>query len=128
MCEHSYGLRYPAFGIFKTCQGGNKPAADVRLVAYAEKIGMEEGDPLHVSHRLENEGRLSCSAVSLHDDVLSGLYAGLEFSLKCRTRAEEVPVDSASVFEWVHYCLSLVVVLNGVVPKGIIPFGTTRIV
>ena len=29
-----------------------------------------------------------------------------EFPLKRRTRAEEVSIDSASVFEWVHCCLS----------------------
>ena len=106
MREHAYGLRDPAFGIFKTCKGGDKPAADVRLVAYAEKIGMEEGDALHVAHGLENEGGLSSPAVALHDDVLAGLYARSEFALKCRTRAEEVSVDSASVFEWVHFRFS----------------------
>ena len=106
MREHAYGLRYPAFGIFKTCQGGDEPAANVRLVANAEKIGVEEGDALHVTHGFENEGRLSRPAVALHDDVLSGLYARGEFALKCRTPAEEVSVDSASVFEWVHCCIS----------------------
>ena len=107
MREHAYGLRDPAFGIFKTCKGGDKPAADVRLVAYAEKIGMEEGDALHVAHGLENEGGLSGPAVALHDDVLAGLYARSEFALKCRTRAEEVSVNSASVFEWVHFRFSI---------------------
>ena len=104
--EHAYGLGYPVFGIFKACEGGDKPAADVRLVAHAEEIGMEEGDVLHVTHGFENEGRLSGSAVALHDDVLSGLYARGEFALKCRARTEEVSVDGASVFERVHCCLS----------------------
>ena len=106
MREQAYGLGYPAFGIFKACKGGDKPAADVRLVAYAEEICMEEGDVLHVAHGFENEGRLSGSAITLHDDVLPRLYARGEFALKRRTWAEEVSIDSAAVFEWVHRCLS----------------------
>ena len=102
---------------------------DVSLVAYAEKIGMEEGDVLHVSNGFKNKGGLPCPALSLHDYVLAGLYARGELALECRTRAEEVSVDSASVSEWVHVALlSLVVVPIGIVPKGVVPFGTTRIV
>ena len=64
--------------------------------------GVEEGDALHVTHGFENEGGLSGPAVTLHDDVLARLYARSEFAFKCRTRAEEVSVNCASVFEWVH--------------------------
>ena len=104
--EHAHGLCYPAFGIFKSCERGDKPAADVRLVADTEKIGMEEGNVLHVPNGFENEGRLPSSAVSLHYDVLSGLYARSEFLLERGTRAKEVSVNSASVFERVHCHLS----------------------
>ena len=52
--EHAYGLCYPAFGVFKACEGGDEPAADVRLVADAEEIGVEEGDVLQVPDGFED--------------------------------------------------------------------------
>ena len=128
----AHDLRQPAVGAFEFGECGDESAADVGLVANAEKVGMKKRYASHVAHCFEHKGSLSGAPFALHYDILSRLNVGGELLFKDRTWAEKVAFDRASVLKRIHFNLPslfycrLTVVPLGIAPFGIIPFGLTE--
>ena len=130
--QHAEYFSEPSVGFFESGKRGDKPAAEIDLIADAEKVRMKEGDVFQVAYRFKNKRGLACSPFALNDDILTGFYARGKFAFKHRTWAEEISGDRATVFEWVHICSSFLVMPNsitpfGIIPFSIIPFGVTRV-
>ncbi len=125
--QHAEYFSEPSVGFFESGKRGDKPAAEIDLIADAEKVRMKEGDVFQVAYRFKNKRGLACSPFALNDDILTGFYARGKFAFKHRTWAEEISGDRATVFEWVHVCSSFLVMPNSIIPFSIIPFGITRV-
>ena len=125
--QHAEYFSEPSVGFFEAGKRGDKPAAEIDLVANTEKVRMKEGDVFQMAYCFKNKRGFSSSSFALNDNILTRFYARGKFTFKHWTWAEEVSGDRATIFEWIHVSFSFLVIPNSIIPFGIIPFGITQI-
>ena len=70
--------------------------------ADAQQVDVKQIHALGLAHGLADKGGLAHAPFPLYDDVLPRFDEPAQFLFQHGARAEEVSVDDAAVFEWIH--------------------------